>query len=78
MVRQIEDLISGRNESHKHASHSTTFKEIPDGDLPPEEKTITRMQHESQGMVGARIHTVEWTVSVATVYVLATLLYSSS
>jgi hypothetical protein len=59
MVRQIEDLILGRNERHKHASHSTICKEILDGDLPPEEKTITRMQRESQGVVGAGIHTVK-------------------
>jgi cytochrome P450 len=61
----------GRNERHNHASHSTFFKEIQDGDLPPEEKTITRMQLESQGVVGAGIHTVKWTVSVATVCFLS-------
>jgi cytochrome P450 len=49
---------------------STVFHELLQGALPDEEKTTTRLQHESQVIVGAGTETTAWTLSVVTAYLL--------
>lgn len=72
MKEQIENIISRRNQSQKVASHPTILREILNSsDLPPEEKTPTRLQDKSVNLVGAGTHTIRWTVGVASFYVLS-------
>jgi len=65
VLEQILEITSGRNQGYKDASHPTIFKELLDSDLPPEELSIKRLQHEGQTLVGAGIETTKWTLSVA-------------
>jgi cytochrome P450 len=68
--KQIRDIIEGKNEAHKDASHVTVFKELLDSDLPPEEKTLIRLRDEGFAMVNAGIETTRWTLSIATFHLL--------
>jgi cytochrome P450 len=64
------DVKAGRNEAHKDASHPTILKELIDSNLPPQEKTMERLQHEGQVIVGAGLETVKWTMCVALFHIL--------
>jgi hypothetical protein len=68
--QQVEDILEGRNEKHKDASHPTILKELIDSNLPPQEKSMQRLQHEGQVIVGAGLETVKWTMCVALFHVL--------
>jgi cytochrome P450 len=64
------DIKAGRNEAHKDASHPTILKELIDSNLPPQEKTMERLQHEGQVIVGAGLETVKLTMCVALFHIL--------
>ena len=46
------------------------FTDIFDSNLPPQEKTIPRLQQEAAGVVGAAIETTKTTLSVASFHIL--------
>ena len=67
---QILKIVSGENEAHKSVAHKTVFSNLLASDLPPPEKSVTRLQHEAVGIVGAAIETTKSTLSLASFHVL--------
>ena len=62
---QILKMKSGENEAH-----NTIFGSLMASDLPPEELSVTRIQHEAAGIVGAGIETVKSTLALASFHIL--------
>ena len=67
---QILKLKSGENEAHKDTAHKTLFSSLIGSDLPPEELSVTRLQHEAAGIVGAGIETTKSTLALASFHIL--------
>ena len=57
-------------EKHSSERHKTVFTDILSSNLPPQEKTVTRLQQEAVGVVGAAIETSKTTLSVASFQIL--------
>jgi hypothetical protein len=70
MRSQIQDVMDDRNQGYKDAAHPTVFKSLLDSDLPPQEKTIDRLQDEGVTLVGAGQETVKATLTIATYHIL--------
>lgn len=70
MRDQIQDVMDDRNQGYKDAAHPTVFKSLLDSDLPPQEKTIDRLQDEGVTLVGAGQETVRATLTIATYHIL--------
>ncbi|KAI9724083.1 MAG: hypothetical protein M1812_000802 [Candelaria pacifica] len=68
--KQIEDIVSGNNDYDKTASHRTIFHEILHSFLPASEKSITRLGHEAQSVIGAAIVTTSGVLSLTSFYLL--------
>jgi cytochrome P450 len=50
--------------------HATVFHEMLASNLPPEELTHKRMQHESESLIGAGLETTAWTLTLGSFYTL--------
>jgi cytochrome P450 len=70
MRSQIQEVMDDRNQGYKDAAHRTLFKSLLDSDLPPQEKTIDRLQDEGVTLVGAGQETVKGALTIATYYIL--------
>jgi cytochrome P450 len=69
--RQIKAIIDGSNTGDEKTSHLTIFHELLQGNLPPQEKTISRLVQEGQIIVSAGTETTAWCLSVMTYHLLA-------
>jgi len=67
---QAKAIIEANNDDRKDEAHPTIFRELVHSDLPPEEKTLERLQHEGQILVAAGGDTVKTTTYVAICHVL--------
>lgn len=54
----------------KIIAHNTVFGSLIASDLPPEELSVTRLQHEAAGIVGAGIETTKSTLALACFHIL--------
>lgn len=63
--------MNGKNTDHESSSHPTIFHEILSSDLPPNEKSVSRLWQEGQAIIGAGTETTAWTLSVIAYHVLA-------
>lgn len=70
MENQIKDVLAGRNQEAKAASHQTLFHEILSSNLPPQELGLNRLQNEAMGMIGAGVETTKWALSVGCFHIL--------
>lgn len=70
MAKQIQDLIDEKNQGHKDASHPTVFRELLDSDLPPQEKSVKRLQDEGVTLVGAGQETNKVALTIAMFHLL--------
>lgn len=70
---QVQDIIEGRNEAHKHVQHPTIFNELLESEtLPTSEKTLLRLTHEAQLFVAAGVATTAFTLTVAGFHIINT------
>ena len=67
---QILKIVNGENDAHQKVAHKTVFNSLFTSDLPPEELSVTRVQQEAAGLVGAGIETSKSTLSLASFYIL--------
>ncbi|CZR63111.1 related to trichodiene oxygenase cytochrome P450 [Phialocephala subalpina] len=67
---QVDDIITGRNEGHKDASHPSIFHDILDSDLPPSEKKARRLADEAVAVVGAGFETTKGAMTITSFHVL--------
>ncbi len=65
----IEDV---RKNATKSSSQTTIFHTLLESNLPPSEKTTTRLTDEGVTVLGAGSHTVAWTLTVGTFHILST------
>lgn len=70
MERQIADILAGRNNEAKAASHPTVFHELLQSSLPPKELTLNRLQNEAMSLVGAGDHTTKWAFTVGSFHII--------
>jgi cytochrome P450 len=67
---QIIKIMTGQNEAHKSVSHQTVLSNLLASNLPPQELSVTRLQQEAVGIVGAAIETTKSTLTVASFHIL--------
>jgi len=67
---QILKILNGENEAHKQVAHATVLSSLIDSNLPAQETTLTRLQHEAAGIVGAGIYTTKSTLCLASFHIL--------
>ncbi|KAH7323773.1 cytochrome P450 [Rhexocercosporidium sp. MPI-PUGE-AT-0058] len=60
-----------RNHGTKSTTGTTIFHTLLESDLPPSEKTTTRLTDEGITLVGAGSHTVAWTLTVGSFHILS-------
>ena len=70
-ISDYHEIVSGENEGHKRVAHRTIFNEILTSSLPPQEKSIIRLQQEAAGIVGAAIETTKATLTFAPFYIIS-------
>ena len=71
MRSQIIGVLSTRSEGRrKETSHDTLFNALLESDLPEEEVSETRLQHEAISVVGAGLETTKWALTVASFHLL--------
>jgi cytochrome P450 len=69
LKEKVAEVISGKSIESK-SSHPTIFAELLESNLPPQEKSVMRLGHEAQLMLGAGIETTGWSLSVTTFHIL--------
>ena len=67
---QIIKIMTGENEAHKVVFHKTVLSSLLASDLPPQELSITRLQQEAIGIVGAAIETTRSSLTLASFHIL--------
>ncbi|EGX94785.1 cytochrome P450, putative [Cordyceps militaris CM01] len=67
-IRQTQDQITCG--SYESTQGRTIFHELLTGDLPDEEKSVSRLWQEGQIVVGAGTETTAWTLSATLFYIL--------
>lgn len=67
---QAKRMIELGIEDNKDAAHPTIFKELVHSNLPPEEKSLERLTHEAQILIGAGGETVKHSASVGICHAL--------
>lgn len=70
MENQIKSIFEERILG-KQKQRDTIFNTILDSDLPPEEVTLKRLQHEAISVVGAGLETTLRALTVATFHILS-------
>jgi cytochrome P450 len=70
MRSQILRIMNGKYDSQQNAEHPTLFYELFKSDLPPHERSLERLEHEGQSIVGAGVETTRYTLSLATFHIL--------
>lgn len=69
MRSQITDVLSGRDEEKKK-DQRTLFNALLDANLPPQETSPKRLEHEAISVIGAGLETTKWALTVASFYIL--------
>lgn len=68
---QILQIVNGdNNEARQKSANKTVFNSLFASDLPPEELSVTRIQQEAAGLVGAGIETSKSTLALASFHIL--------
>ena len=71
MKRQIsEHLKSPSEKDPERVQKPTVFRAILDSNLPPQELSLERLQHEAITLIGAGVETVRWALAVASFHIL--------
>ena len=70
MRSQIVEILNDTEKIKEKESHDTLFSALLTSDLPPEEVTLKRLQHEAISVVGAGLETTKWALSVASFHLL--------
>jgi hypothetical protein len=58
------------NRSTQGETLSNRFHELLESDLPPSTKGVQRLGDEAQTIIGARLETIAWALTVATFHIL--------
>ena len=70
MTSQIIDVLSNRGDSQEKSPQDTIFNALLESDLPPEELSLPRLQHEAISVVGAGLETTKWALTVGCFHIL--------
>ncbi|KAL8912792.1 MAG: hypothetical protein Q9171_002250 [Xanthocarpia ochracea] len=71
MTQQIVNIKKGAKAQDTEKSHNTVFSAILESSLPPEELSVTRLQHEAISVTGAGIETTMRALSLASFHIIA-------
>ncbi|MCJ1391688.1 hypothetical protein MMC18_004553 [Xylographa bjoerkii] len=71
MRDQIAGILQNSKVANKEKKSDTMFSAILESNLPPEEVSLTRLQHEAISVVGAGIETTMRALSLASFHILA-------
>ncbi|KAL8699510.1 MAG: hypothetical protein Q9224_001378 [Gallowayella concinna] len=71
MKEQIVDIKRGAKTQDTEKSHDTVFSALLESTLPPEELSVTRLQHEAISVTGAGIETTMRALSLASFHIIA-------
>lgn len=67
---QIIRIMNGENEAHKTVFHKTVLSSLLASNLPPQELSVTRLQQEAAGLIGAGIGTTTSSLTLASFHIL--------
>lgn len=71
MRNQIADILDNHATS-KASERKTVFNALLESDLPPQEVTLTRLQHEAITVIGAGFETTKYALTVASFHIINT------
>ncbi|KAK1144850.1 hypothetical protein N8T08_004863 [Aspergillus melleus] len=71
MRNQIADILDSRATS-KASDRKTVFNALLESDLPPQEVTLNRLQHEAITVIGAGFETTKYALTVASFHIINT------
>ena len=71
MTDQIVDIKRGAEARVTKKSHDTVFSALLESSLPPEELSLTRLQHEAISITGAGLETTTRALSLACFHIIA-------
>ena len=71
MEKQIRDILDGKNTGEKATSHRSILHEFLESDLPPNEKSFTRLLDEGQAIVAAGLGTTAHYLTFVLYHILA-------
>ena len=69
MDSEVRAIRQGINDGHKIASHPTILHELLNSELPPEEKSDSRLGDEAQLVVAAGLVTTSWALTVGSFHI---------
>ncbi|RAL03205.1 cytochrome P450 [Aspergillus ibericus CBS 121593] len=73
MASQISQIIAQKaNGTTKESQRKTVFNTLLDSGLPPEETSLSRLQHEAITVIGAGFETTRYALAVASYHILST------
>ncbi|KAI4148930.1 MAG: hypothetical protein LQ340_004868 [Diploschistes diacapsis] len=72
MRRQISHILENPQLESKDSRRKTVFKALLESDLPPQELSPLRLQHEATTIIGAGVETTRWALSVGCFHILNT------
>ena len=70
MDNQISAILNNSKVANTEKSGNTVFAALLDSNLPPEELSQTRLQHEAIGLIGAGVETTKRALTVASFHIL--------
>ncbi|KAI4190278.1 MAG: hypothetical protein L6R41_000891 [Letrouitia leprolyta] len=68
-AQQIQNIKDGRDESEKRKGRPSIFETLLDSDLPPFDKSVSRLVEDAQTLVGAGSITTSLALALATYYI---------
>jgi cytochrome P450 len=62
--------MNGEDKAHSNAQYPTIFHELLESNLPQQEKSLSRLDDEALGTIGAGVTTIAWALVIASVHLL--------
>ena len=69
-VKQVQAIKSGADDSEKRGGKPSIFETLLDSDLPPIDKSVSRLTEDAQTLVGAGSITASLSLALATYYIV--------
>ncbi|KAI0102513.1 putative cytochrome P450 [Nemania sp. FL0031] len=70
LASKITNIVNGKGVAHHELDHPTIFSELLGSNLPPQEKSLSRLGAEAQQLIGAGLETVAWALTTTVFHLL--------
>ena len=70
MRRQIVSILDNQHSYMKESERKTVFRALLESNLPPQELSPLRLQHEATTIIGAGVETTRWALTVGSFHII--------